>query len=212
MPRSNDGTLNFGIAPASPAAVPARAVSTEQSSTAASFDAAARGSAPFLLNNPVRLRVLMLLLEGARDLFPTPRPQDDTLAFGIAPALPVAVATRDVSTGNSCTAASFDAAVRGSDMVARDIFPRLVNKTAHWFTVLRLRCLLLCPPTPFLLEIPVRLRVLMPLLEGAIWSLVMFSHASPARRHTGVRYCARVACYCAHQRRFCWKLQYGFEF
>ena len=195
MPRSHDGTLDFGIAPALPAAVPARTVSAGISSTAASFDGAVGGSDMV-----------------ARDFFPAPRPQDGIVVFGIAPALPAAAPTLAVSAGNSSTASSFDAAVRESDTDARPFFPRLAHNTASWFSVLRLRCLLLCPPAPFLLEIAVRLRVSMLLLEGAIWSLVPFSHASPTRRHRGFRYCACVARCFAHPRRFCWKLQYGCEF
>ena len=118
-PRPQDGTLDFSIAPALPAAVTTRANSAERSSTAASFNAGVRGS------------------DAARGKFPTPRPQDGTLDFGIAPALPAAVTTRAVSSVSS-TAASFDAAVRGSDMAARDFFPRFTHKTAHCISVVHL--------------------------------------------------------------------------
>ena len=59
-------------------------------------------------------------------------------------------------------------------MAAGDFFPRLAHKTAHWISVLRLLCPLLCPPAPILLKILKRLQVLMLLLEGAIWPVVIF--------------------------------------
>ena len=76
---------------------------------------------------PVRLRVLILLLEGAIwplvIFFPTPSPQAGTLQLSIAPALSAAVATHADSAGTSSTAASFDAAVRGSEAAAREKSP-----------------------------------------------------------------------------------------
>ena len=79
-PRSQDGTLDVGIAPALRTAVATRAVSTDNSNTAASYDVAVRGSDM-----------------AAREMFTTPCPHDGTLDFGISPALPAAVPTRAVS-------------------------------------------------------------------------------------------------------------------
>ena len=93
-PRPQDGKLDFGLAPALPAVMPTRAVSAENSSTAASGDAAVRGSD-----------------KAACGYFPTPRPQDGTRDFGVAPALPAAVPTRAEFDEKSSTAGSFDAAV-----------------------------------------------------------------------------------------------------
>ena len=89
-PRPHDGTLIFGIAPEFPAAVPTRASSAENPSTAASFDAAVRESDM-----------------AARDLFPTPRPQHGTLHFSGAPAFSSAVATDADSSGTYSTASKF---------------------------------------------------------------------------------------------------------
>ena len=105
-PRPQDGTLHFGIAPALPTAVTTRAVSAENSSAAASFDAAVRGSDM-----------------AAREMFPTPRPQHGTLHFSSAPAFSSAVATHGDSAGTYSTAASFETAVRGSETAARECFP-----------------------------------------------------------------------------------------
>ena len=79
----------------------------------------------------------------AREDSPTPRPQDGTLDVAIAPSSPAAVTPRADSAVNSCTAASFDAGVRGSDMTDREFFPRLAHKTANCISELRLLCPLL---------------------------------------------------------------------
>ena len=81
-PLPRDGTMNFSSAPAFPAAVATHADFARTYSTAARFDTAVRGSET-----------------AARVTFPAPRPQDGTLDFNIAPALPAAVATRDDSDG-----------------------------------------------------------------------------------------------------------------
>ena len=118
--------ISVRIAPALPAAVATRADYAGNSSAAASFNAAVRGSDT-----------------AAREILATPRPQDGTLLFGIAPSLSAVVATHANSAGTYSTAASFDAAVRGSKTAARDFFLRPVHKTAPWILVLRLPCLLL---------------------------------------------------------------------
>ena len=74
----------------------------------------------------------------AREDFPTSRPQNGTLDFGIAAESPAAVTTSTDSAETSSTAASFDAAVRGSDMAARECFLRLAHKTAHSMAVVHL--------------------------------------------------------------------------
>ena len=104
-PRPQDDTLDFSIEPVSLAAV-ATNRDPGNSSTASSFTTVVKRSDTV-----------------AREDFPTPRPQDGTLDFGIAPSLPATVATRAESAENSNTAASFDAGVRGSDMAAREKIP-----------------------------------------------------------------------------------------
>ena len=79
-PRPKDGTLNSGIEPASLAPLATNRDPSGNSCTASSFTASVQGSAAT-----------------ARDLFAAPRPQDGTLDFGIALALPAAVATHDDS-------------------------------------------------------------------------------------------------------------------
>ena len=101
-----DGTPDFGIAPALPATVTTRADSAGNSSTSVSIEAAVRGSDM-----------------AARDFVPAPRPHDGTLHFSSAPAFPAAVATHADSAGTYSTAAGFDTAVRGSETAARDFFP-----------------------------------------------------------------------------------------
>ena len=100
-----------------PAAEATRADSAGDSSAAASFNTAARGSDI-----------------GAREHFPTPRPQDGTRYFSIALALSAAVATHADSAGTYCTAAIFYAAVRGSKTAARDVFsvPRPQDGTLYF--------------------------------------------------------------------------------
>ena len=105
MPESHDDTLDLSIKPPTLAAVAANEDSAWKFRTAARFNTAVkRGDA------------------AARDIVSAPRPQDGTLDFGIAPALPAAMTTRAVSAEHSSTAASDDTAVTGSDMVARDLF------------------------------------------------------------------------------------------
>ena len=122
VPESHDDKLDFSIEPDSLAAV-ATNRAPGNSSTALSCTTSVRASDI-----------------AARDLFPTTRPQDGTLNFGMAPALRAAVTTRAVSAESSCTAASVDAAVRGSDIPAREFFQPLANKTAHRIHRLRLFC------------------------------------------------------------------------
>ena len=105
-PRPQDGTLDFGIAPALPAAVTTRADSAGNSSSTSSFYAVVRGSDM-----------------ASRELFPTPRPQEGTLYFSSAPAFSAPVATHADSAGTYSTAASFDIAVRGNETVAREFLP-----------------------------------------------------------------------------------------
>ena len=98
--------MDFSIEPASLAAVATNRY-PGHFSTASSFNSSFRGSDA-----------------AAHEEFPMPRPPDGTLDFGIAPALPAAMTTRADSAGNCSTGASFNAAVRGSDMAARDCFAR----------------------------------------------------------------------------------------
>ena len=108
-PRPQDGTPDFSIESTSLAAA-ATSRGPSSSSTASNFTAADRKSDAV-----------------AREYSPTPRSQDGTLDFGIAPALPAAVPAHAVSAEKSSTATSFDAGVKGSDMDARVFFPRLAQ-------------------------------------------------------------------------------------
>ena len=101
-PRPQDGTLDFSIAPALPAAVAAHADSAGNSSIAASFNAAVRGSDT-----------------AVRKTIPAPRPQGGTLGFRFAPLFPAAVATHAASAENSRADANFNTAVRGNDAFNR---------------------------------------------------------------------------------------------
>ena len=89
-PSPQGGTLDFSIESAS---LPAVATFTDKdpghSSTASSFNTAVRGSDTT-----------------ARENFPTPRPQDGTLDFGIDPLVPAAVATHADSARSSSAVAS----------------------------------------------------------------------------------------------------------
>ena len=124
------GKLDFGVAPALPAAMPTRAVFAEKSSTAASVDAAVSDTgareifpAPRPQDGTQDFSIESTSLAVACEDSPTPRSHDGTLDFGIAPALPAAVTARAVSAEQSSTAASFDDGIKGSDTVTRDFFP-----------------------------------------------------------------------------------------
>ena len=144
-----DVTLDFSIEPTSLAAVATNRC-PGNSSTTLKFSTPVRGSDT-----------------AAREDFLTPRPQDGTLDFGIAPALPAAVTTRADSDENSSRTASFDAAVRGRDMAALIFFPRLAHTTVHCISIVHLPCPLLWPPVPILLEPTVLLQGLILLSKGA---------------------------------------------
>ena len=90
--------MDFGISPALSTAVATHADSAGTYITAASFDAAVRGSKT-----------------AAPGFFPAPRPQDGTLDFSIAPALPAAVATRDDSAEKHRADANFNTADQSGD-------------------------------------------------------------------------------------------------
>ena len=81
---THDDTLDFSIEPASLAAVATTKNSAWQFRTAARFNTAVRGSDA-----------------AAREFFPAPHPQDGTLYFSLAPALPAAVVTHADSAGTS---------------------------------------------------------------------------------------------------------------
>ena len=112
-PRPQDGTQDFSIESTSLAAVAANR-DPGNCSTASSFPTTVRRSKAT-----------------AREDFPTPCPQDGTLDFGIAPALPGDVTTRASSAENYSTVASADAPVRGSNTAARDFFSHASPTTQH---------------------------------------------------------------------------------
>ena len=167
--------MDFSIGPASLAAV-TTSRDPGNSSTASSFNSAVRGSDTT-----------------AREEFPTPRPQDDKLDFGIASAFPAAVTTRADSAGNSRTAVSFDAAIRGSDMAARDFFPtpRPQDGALHFGSAPAFSAAVATHAdsagtysTAASFETAFR---------GSETAAREFSCAPPTRQHPGNQYCARLS-------------------
>ena len=119
-PRPKDGTLHFSGAPAFSAAVATHADFAGTYSTPASFDAAVRGSET-----------------AVRETLPAPRPQDGTLDFSIAPALPAAVATRDDSAGKRRADVNFNTAAKRDDTSIAPLVPATYLLQTHLMLVPR---------------------------------------------------------------------------